>query len=70
MEDIQARLETCKERYFAEVGRQIHAINQAIVLVGLLMLAGIATFAVAGRAESYLKTQDQIAQENVNVSSR
>lgn len=35
-----------KERYFTEVARLINAVNQAIVLIGVLALLGI-SFAVA-----------------------
>lgn len=36
----------------------------------ITVAAGFITFAVAARLEQTLKTQDQIAQENVNVTSR
>ena len=44
--------------------------DQLMVCAFIGVIAGIATFAVAARAEPYLKTQDQIAQEVSNAYVR
>ncbi len=51
-----------KHRYFAEVARQIHAINQAIVVIGLLAVAGIIALSEADRkfGEQDLTNQEQV----------
>jgi HD-like signal output (HDOD) protein len=54
-----------KHRYFAEVARQIHAINQAIVVIGLLAVAGIVALSEADRK---FGEQDKINQEQYHAN--
>ncbi|MEK1908210.1 MAG: hypothetical protein AAAB13_20750 [Pseudomonas sp.] len=44
--------------------------DQLMVCAFIGVIAGIAAFAVAARAEPYLKNQNLANQENVNVYSR
>lgn len=53
-------LETSKERYFTEVGRQIRAINSAIVVIGLLAIMGLMALP---EAERQIKADDLRNQE-------
>lgn len=52
-----------KNRYFTEVARQINAINQAIVVIGLLFVVGIAALSEADRkfGEQDLRNQEQVS---------
>jgi hypothetical protein len=58
------RLETAKQRYFTEVGRQIRAINSAIVVIGLLAIMGLMALS---EAESQIKADDLRNQEVSNA---
>lgn len=49
-----------KHRYFTEVARQINAINQAIVVIGLLFVVGIVTLS---EADQQFKAEDLRNQE-------
>lgn len=55
-----------KERYFTEVTRLINAVNQAIVLIGVLALLGI-SFAVA---DMKIADDDRTNQEQVTTWKR
>jgi hypothetical protein len=55
-----------KERYFTEVARLINAVNQAIVLIGVLTLLGI-SFAVA---DMKIADDDRTNQEVSNAYVR
>lgn len=55
-----------KERYFTEVARLINAVNQAIVLIGVLTLLGI-SFAVA---DMKIADDDRANQEVSNAYVR
>lgn len=57
-------LETAKERYFTEVGRQIRAINSAIVVIGLLAIMGLMALS---EAERQIKADDLRNQEVSNA---
>lgn len=56
-------LETAKERYFTEVGRQIRAINSAIVVIGLLAIMGLMALS---EAERQIKADDLRNQESIS----
>lgn len=57
-------LETAKERYFTEVGRQIRAISSAIVVIGLLAIMGLMALS---EAERQIKADDLRNQEVSNA---
>jgi HD-like signal output (HDOD) protein len=54
-----------KHRYFTEVARQIHAINQALVVIGLLAVVGIVALSEADRK---FGEQDKINQEQYHAN--
>lgn len=66
MSEPLARAKAINEKYQAEVARQIHAINKAIVLIGVLALIGI-SFSVA---DEKFKKADLINQEVSNAYRR
>lgn len=64
MSDIQSRVASSKERYLAEVARQIAAINSAIVVIWLFAVLGIIALSEADRQ---IKKADLINQEVTHV---
>jgi hypothetical protein len=62
-------LETAKERYFTEVGRQIRAINSAIVVIGLLAMFGI-LYVAGSMADEHYRKAALDCQEACHVVSR
>lgn len=54
-----------KHPYFIEVARQIHAINQAIIVIGLLFVVGIVALSEADRK---FGEQDKINQEQYHAN--
>lgn len=70
MSEPLARAKAINEKYQAEVARQIHAINKAIVLIGALALTGIAFFGVMASQEGHQKKVDLINQEQVTTWKR
>ena len=69
MSEIQSRLEAAKERYFTEVGRQIRAVNSAIVVVGVLAMLGI-FYAAGFMADEHYRKQQLDQQEVIAYGKR